>query len=52
MEVVVGAIILVSMIIIGIGVLYVVDTIGVEVILILCMFVFTSYMLGCMVLNK
>ena len=51
MEIVIGAIALVLVIIIGVGVLYVVDTIGFEAIIILCILILISYVLGSVILN-
>lgn len=51
MEIVIGAIALVLLIIIGVGALYVVDTIGFEAIIILCILILISYVLGSVILN-
>lgn len=51
MEIVIGAIALVLVIIIGVGALYVVDTMGFEAIIILCILILMSYALGRVILN-
>lgn len=51
MEIVIGAIALVLVIIIGVGALYVVDTIGFEAIILLCILILISYVLGNVILN-
>lgn len=51
MEIVIGAIALVLVIIIGVGALYVIDAIGFEAVIILCILILMSYALGRVILN-
>lgn len=50
-EILIGAVVIVLMTLFILGVLYIVDTLGIEYIIIIALFLLMSYVVGCAILS-